>query len=704
MPFRLKTSIDNFGATRTAARLRITDDPGQNRSDEEIDLLVDNYLRANIQQRLPRLVDGRPMDSNVFREFLKDTKFFIALHSISAGELETEITNTAKLAFGTLNDLQQEALVLDSLISEEEIKVRGGFTTVHFNSFVRQIDKGLQANNPHWLTDYKTGFTFLPENEANIITGTGITLPVRERVRIPIVDATLVAEETDYGDSRQPLVSNDPRNVFLRDKIFRHVIIRREHDNTSRVFNRTPSYLTIQLELPNIQLVNLIRINPVGQSTLQIESISYVNESAEEVTLTTTVLPGDTHQVILFEPVRTRFLRIKFQQFAPVSKTFHNVRDERAKEINKILRGIGWTQGLPENPEAIQGRVFDFSLEQLEVGLIVYQSLGVYRSKSVKVKKPLGVSLSSAAENLASPVGTAYSQGFQLPEGTVLNEYYLGIRLKNRNGTVVLNDLIPIPDTLPNQSEFLPLVGTDARVKLFPDMLWSLSKDLVTSITYSGTEFTVTTDTEHGLLVGDSVSFLGPLEHPVVNLWTVDTVTSTTEFTVDAGTALTSLYESDENTAPRIYAYKSDVIDAFGVASTINQSTPVFVMEDDDVLTVGIDYEISIDDGATWIGSFPRGVSYLESLETARSGEFRIRVLNPNYDKVYWIEYRPLRNQFLGRTNRVRLKNGRVVFHRRLRKSIGTINTVIVSRADTTNPYVSPVVLFYALKVREDVS
>ena len=152
MSFKLKTNLNNFGATRTAARLRVNDEFGQSYTDKEVDLLVKNYLSSGNKQRLPRLIDGAPMSSTVFRNFLKDTKFFIALNNIGASELETEITNSAKFAFGTLNDLQQEALILNSLISEEEIKIRGGFTTVHFNSFVRQIDQGLQSNNPDWLS------------------------------------------------------------------------------------------------------------------------------------------------------------------------------------------------------------------------------------------------------------------------------------------------------------------------------------------------------------------------------------------------------------------------------------------------------------------------------------------------------------------------------------------------------------------------
>lgn len=700
MPFKFKRSVTEADEIKRALRKRVSDEAHNDLSEREIEARIVQYLTKNKRDTKPPLLPGNPIFSHTWREFVKDSKFYVGMLNGRTSTLEEKIRSSTKDAWGTLNDIQQEALVLDSLITEEEIKVYRNFTTVHFNSFARAIDMGLGFGNLSWTQDYKTERNFLPNQKSSVIPGTGLTLPLRERVLVPITDVKLLGEGTDVGDSRKPIVSTSPRNLLRKNEAFRHVIIRYEHDETGRKFKKNASRVTLLLELGNIQLVNFLLLKPLGHSTIAIDELTYINDAGEEVVLSADPIPSETNVRVLFEPIRTRYLKIRLRQYAPVTKTHYAVRDWRVKKLNEVLRGVGFSQLLPEGEEEIQGRVYDFSLEEVRVGLNIYEPTGVFRSRPIKIESPLGLTLSdktAKVETVTDP--GAYGQNLILPEGSVLNEYYAGVRLRDRNGNILLRDLIPVPDSYPIQREFLPLVGADGRFKLFPDLLWNLDKTYIDTIVPveggSSDYFEINTRAPHNFTVGEFVEIVGvgPQEHAFNGTYTAE-VLSETKLKVDQPTDVTT-YEITENTRPRAFFFAADLTD---------QASPLSVNENNLTLTIGTHYQVSIDDGATWLNEFPRGQDYIEALRLARSGRFRVKIIAPKLDRLYWTEYRPLKTQYLGNTKLVRLRNGRVVFHKSLIGSKGTVNTVIVSRSDTHNPYVSPIIQFYALKVREDVS
>ena len=696
MPAKFKTEITNRTPLERAARKRVLDEGFNDLTEEQIQLRIAQYLTLQTRRKSPGMTSGEVMLSHSFRDFLRDSKFFVHMNNGHLSALDKEIRNSASQGFGVLADIQKEAEALNSLISEEEIKLLGNYDQVHFNAFVRQTDMGLNFTNKRWLVDYKTSHAFLVDNISDILPGAGVTLPVRETVRVPIIGATLIGEETDVGDSRKPIVQNDVRNVFLPDKVWRYVIIRHEHIKNSRKFNFSASTVAIQLKLPNLQLVNFLNLEPISQRGLKIDELGYVNEAGETVELDTFQVNVETNQILLFEPVRTRYLKIRLKAMAPMTKTEYNAIDWSTKEINDILRGSGWSHLLPEKDDIVQGRVFDFSLKSISTGLRIYEPLGVYRSRPTKVKSPLGVSISERSASISvSSAQRSYGVDFALPDGVVLNEYYLGVRLRRPGGRVAMNDLVPIPDSYPIQREFMPLVGSETKAKLFPDMLWNIEKVSVTEIEH-GTDVVnpsvkVTTSEPHGFADGDQVTVLGGTDYSLNGDYEIFAVTGDSfEFRVSA---LNSDQLVDGNTLPKVYAYKET-----------DQSDPIVFNLENDTLTVGTDYEISLDGGSTWQATFPRGADYITALTDPQAGNFKIKLVNPQYDRLYWIEYRPLKNQKLSKDGLVTLKNGRVVFSPTLADTKGSISTVIVSRADNSNPQVTPVVLFYALKVRERVS
>jgi hypothetical protein len=694
MPLKFKQSLNEGGEVKEAIRRRLTEDEHHTLTDKEIDVRIAQYLVADNIDSRPQLIPGNPLFSDSWRTLTKDQKLLSGMLNGRIGTIEEQILNTSRETFGLLSEIQQQALTLDSQITEEEIKNLHGYTAVHHNSFVRGIDFGLSSESQDWLVDGKTGLPFLQGNTANIIPSTGMTLPIRERVDAPIIDVVLVGEETDVGDTRKPIIANSPRNLLHQGKVFRYVIACREFDDTTRKYNKRKSVITLLLNLANIQLINHLVLKPVGQSQVTVEELSYINEAGEEILLTQEILSAETNLTVVFAPTRTKWLKVKLSQFAPITKTHHDLKDLRVSSLNDVLRGVGFTHLLHESVEKIQGRIFDFSLESIKVGLLMYEALGVFRSKGLKVRSPRALTISNIASRIQTdiPIGE-YGVDFQLPDGTVLNEFYTGITLKDRGGNILLRDLIPVPSSYPIQREYLPLIGSKSKLLFFPDMTWNISKTRVISLVDDGSLGTATTEVPHGLPVGSptTVVVLGPEDHPFNGEVTITPVDALT-FTIDT-TASSEDYSFTENTLPRVYFYLLD-----------QQQSPLDVSMNDTVLDIGTDYEISIDGGITFSKTFPRGSDYVAALRLARSGRCVVKILRPQLDKFYWVQYRPLKTQLLGGSDLVRMRGGRVVFNKSLKGSRGRISTIIVSRADSANPYVSPVMQSYTLKVREHVS
>lgn len=704
MPIDLKDKFDSSKYIKEAAINRAADESNREFSQAELDQRSAGILkRLDFASTSPPIVPGGTIGSIQWSTFNRDMKMTIGAAAATSGGLELEIQQSSQKNFAVLDDLQREAQALDAFVTEEEVKINGRYSEVHFNSFVRPEDYSLEYDNTEWLTDYKTGLPFQEANMSSVIPGTGLTLPLRHRSSIPIVDVSLVGEDTDVGDSKKPIVSSNPNNLIRRDRVFRHVIIRRDHDGTSRKYNHTPSYCTILLTFASIQLVNELVVRPLGHSTVYVDSISYLNESGEEIELTESEIPSEASLTVLFEPVRTKYLKVRFRQYAPVSRSKHDVEDLRVKELNKLLRGAGFSQLLTENVESVEGRVYDFSLEGVSVGLRSYENLGVFRSQPISVSSPVGVSYSDSVETIqVSDNSATYGSTFFLDEGEVLLERYLGVDLSRADGSRSYRDLVPIPDSRSVQREFLPLFSGEAKAKLFPDFLWNLKKHVFSAASWTFGFLFIEFPTPHGL--GDVSGVVrtdriwvnaGPgYENRQFNISSVSwQIISDTKIKLVAenGTSLSLINMSNPKITPYVFLEEE-------------QAAPASVYADGDLLSIGSDYQVSLDNGATWSSSWPVSPGWINLKSKAKAGMFRIKFLNPVHTKLYWAEYRILRNQQLGSSPGVSLKNGRVVFDRKFKDSSGTINTVIVSRSDSTNPYLTPVILSYFLRVREHVN
>jgi hypothetical protein len=705
MPIELKRGFDSAKYVRQAAERRAVDEEHVQFSQADVDRRTKATLALRVgEPTFPPIEPGGVLDARSWTDYVRDSKMNVAIVASTGNGLETEIKLNAQKNFAILDDLQREAQALDSYVTEEEVKINGRYSQVHYNSFVRARDTGLSYDDQNWLVDYKTGLAFQADNISDVIPGTGATLPLRQEISVPITNVVLVGEETDVGDTVKPIVSSEPRNLLRDDRVFRHVIMRTDHDETSRKYNFTPSYCTFLLEFASVQLVNTLTVRPLGHSTVYIESITYMNEAGEEVELTEVELPGEVELTVLFEPIRTQFMKVKFRQYAPVTRTHYNTSDLRVRELNRLLRGAGFSQLLNESGDVIQGRVYDFSMESVRVGLRLYENLGVFRSQPIKVEHPVGCSFNDVVETIQiSNDQRTYGSTFFLNEGEVLLERYLGIDLKTPEGGQALYDLVPIPDARRAQREFLPLFSGEAQAKLFPDLQWNLKNKLYwDSSQWIGGWLYMTIEGGHGFdtrVVGEKqtdklVAYAGPGEEG-----TAFSLTSTEWYLISA---------TQLKIKPSSGGYSSRAQASLKISPFIylenEQDDPLKVYKEESLLTFGSDYEISLDRGATWLSEWPRDYRWNTLRGNAKAGTFKIRLTNPDSTKLYFVDYKVLRNQQLSKRPGVNLSRGRVVFGKRLQKTSGTISTVIVSRADSVNPYLTPVLLSYFLKVREDVS
>ena len=703
MPIEVKKSFSSNEFIQKAAERRAADEAHTQYSESEIQKRAKSVrsLRASTPVA-PPVAPGQVFNSVTWANYVRDAKMSMGVIASTSESLGEEIGFSSRRNFALLDDLQREVQALDAYVTEEEIKINGRYSQVHYNSWIRPKDSGLAYSDTDWLVDYKTGLPFQADHIADIIPGTGMTLPLKHEVKIPIVRATLVGEETDVGDTKSPIVSNDPKNLLRKDRVFRHVIIRRDHDKTSRKYNHTPSTMTLLLEFASTQLVNMLNVRPLGHSSVYVEDISYINESGEEVALTEYELPNEVELNVLFEPIRTRFLKVRFRQYAPVARQHFDAADIRVRELNKLLRGAGFSQLLTEKPEEIMGRVYDFSLESVRCSLRSYENLGVYRSQPMPISAPMGISYTDKVESIViQDDSRSYGTKSFLAEGEVLLERYLGVDLHWSEGGRAFRDLIPVPDSRAVQREFMPIVSGECQAKLFPDLTWSITKNHVSSVTYATGSMTITFAEGHGY---SRTVMAKNTDRLVLNAGPGDQA---------AGFNISSVcwYVVDEDTlivVPSVLPLNPGTLGKTKIVPYVfleeQQPDPISVYAEETLLAFGTDYLISLDRGATWISQWPRDARWHTLKSVAQAGKFKVKILNPDSSKLYWTQYKPLRNQQLSKRPGVNLKQGRVVFDKRFVDTSGTMSTVIVSRADSVNPYLTPVLLSYFLRVREYVS
>ena len=494
MPKRYKDRIDFLPSLLKASISRIndTDDPIQSESllNQTALLYLNNKGSTSPSNYLSEFVRSSGAKERIY---LKDFKFAVnALNSKINSTVDFARLNSKDI-FSTLYEIQRQVYKLDVEVGEAEIKMLNGFSKVHLNTFVRQLDSHLQYRDKSWITDFKTSFSYPEKYLLHLLPSSGVTLPRKHEVSVPIIDAYIVDEYTDVGDTLTPVISTSPRNVFLKNKIFKHILVRKNFDETSRKYKSKTLYdnypysatsqLALELVLPNVCMINYLKVNPVNAAAFNIKDIIYLNEAGEQVSIVTQSIDSDLFATYLFEPIYTKNLRVIFEQASTVTKTTSIIGDMERQAIADLLEGAGFTAEINADTEEISGRWYDFSIKNIEVGEIGYENKGIYRSKSIKTSSPIGFEINRYMEAITpEELFSEYYKTITLPEGKALSEAYVGVRLLNKQGGRVVDSLVPVADSYPTQIEFLDFLHTDARVKLFPDLEWHLNDNCINQV------------------------------------------------------------------------------------------------------------------------------------------------------------------------------------------------------------------------------
>lgn len=689
-----KTKVDFKNTVDRAIDRYVKDRENREFDANEIVGLTALKRLSAVDRLLPQFLPNAPISSNKMIEFVREAKLRINLVGSQTQILGDEISSASSDFWGTLDDMQNELKALDSDIQEEEIKAEDKFQQVHFNAFNRPVDMLYRRNKVQQI-DPKTGLPFLLDQLLHVIPGAGLTLPRVQEEKIFIKDIVLVDEETDVGDTPVPLIKTDPKNLLDPDLSFRYVIARKAFDRTGRLYNYTESTCKLLIQLGHIQLINHINLRPVSHSPLLVKSVEYMNEANERVQVDMDTVSLDGNLDLLLEPVRTNNLLVTLVQYAPVEQTDIFTGDIRKEEINAALEGAAWSVTLNSTGENLKARIYDFSLESLSVRLLTYKQSGYFLSQKIDIEKPLSFSLAVETETIKiSSEQRAYGSEYFLPEDTVLYETYAKVLLDNQIKQKQVEVTIPVPSTKRVQTELLPIIGGVSPTCFVPDLFFASTKLRVKEALYVGEYAFVELEEEHGITTGiihtDKLEIFGGREFSglsfISELWEAFTPTL---LVLKRNDGVSGLGTITENTTPKAYILRH-----------LN-AEPFAVYEEGTKLTLGSDYVYSIDNGVTWFSELMPLASFAELKETMFAGSFKIKLLDPDYDKYYWCTYKRASTQFLHPSKLFLLKKNSVIVNPRLRGLKGSLQTMIILRADSRIPYLSSIIHNYKLKVRQ---
>jgi hypothetical protein len=654
------------------------------KSIDELATLNQEYLRNSFTNFKLPVTSGGVINSYSVTDFLKDEKFYVNYLNSTTSLINKEIANAKSESDQTLSKMELQVLALASELTEAEIKLEESAKTVHFNNFSRNIDLGLI--NSSWALDYKTDLKFTDSNNAVPKRGLGITLPVKNYQKVHIKNVQLISELTDYGDSSKPLISSNPNNMIEGKELFSHVILRKDNDATSRKYARTKSTVGLLVNFSFAQSINCLKLNPVAQDGVFIESISYFNEVNEEIFLTSYNLIASNAVQLLFEPVRAVAFKLVLSQYTPIDRSTYSIKNIGRHQLNELLAGLGFTTQVDLKEENLSGRLYDFSLRKIEFGLTIYEALGVFVSKPIKISNPLSLSLVSEINNIQISTLSNSTQTFNLPTDTNFVEHYLGLSLFSKNKNTEVRELVPVPDNWNSQTEIILINNTSSKLKLMPNLL-------------SGTELFTVNNTSAGASNSVIVSLNRPHNIPTGTSKIV-------EFLCKRNSALKGRFTVRRFSDTELIFYPLDSALNYVVLKSdlpktklliAGNDAPIEVYRNSDLLQIGKDYQISFDNERTFYSYFPYSEYYYQ--ENLFAGNFRIKLKSPQLDKKYYVNYEIAANQLLTKTGLVKLKNGRIVFDSKLSDTSGNIHTVIVIRSDSSNNLVSPVVANYTLRI-----
>lgn len=677
---------DSFlrGVVLEATRNRAADLDHQTISVSQLDQATVMLLSRNNTARPPTMITGQLIDSTQHRTYLKDMKYMINLANLELNVLEDVISQGEIERDALLDEADYKLASLAIDITEAEQATFGGYDLVHYNTFLREQDQ--PSNNLGH--DPKTNLQVMPSHMIMATPG-GITLPIRQTVEVACAD--IVVEDT-RSQNEYLLEWSDPLNLINTNRTFRYVMFRSEFGSTGNIHAGANATLVMELTLVIPQLINSLECDVVAASAVELTSITYINESGETETLTTTALQVGSKLHIDFAPIKAKHLWLTFTQITPVCKTSISTKDTHLSALNETLSNNGFKLQYENPGETLAGWVYDFSMRGLKLMTVDYTELGYWESVPLLVQKLLSFQFSSntvlqMSARLDAPFGNANA-----PQTDI--DWYMRINLHNKDGKTAFSGLLPLPDD-GSQQELFSGQTKDMVLKLFPELYSSVISYNIVSTVVSGTDVTITTSAVHGFTIGNDISFWGPANSDLNGTWRVSSVPTPTSFVINGmiGTTIPSSWNPvlDGTERPVTICWNEAV-----------QNAVLTVKQDGTTLVLGTDYQISLDSGSTWLDTMNRDGSQTWARMINVAGTCIVRLMHPSTNYSYTVMYTAAQNQWLEPTKTFQLNNYGIQ-STRLQHLSGTLTTIGILRRSSADQYVTPLCSWYAVRVRSDV-
>ena len=426
-----------------------------------------------------------PMSLDICSSFkknmnLKNLKFFINVNNARILKLQKENNFYENYIFSLLKELENEALNLESLTEEKQIKFFYGSSFAFFNNFSRDKSYGLQFSNKDFLIDHKTKESFREQEMCSVIKNLGITLPILDKTSIPIIDIEIINEETTSGDFLFELEKSNTMNLVQKNKVFNYSVAFKKHDS-KRKYAREKSELTLLFKLGAKLPVNNLKVTSASLNAFEIEEISYIDGKGKRIKINEYEIEGTFESNFLFKQIETDLIFLKVCQYNSTGSSEIPNRFLRAEEA--ILENMNLVSGSLENVEFIQADVFDISLNEVELNLITFETKGIFRSEYKEISNAYSLNLtqSSVIPSLVK-LKDSYLEDYLILSDEVLIENYLGLKVFTEEGGVLINETIPLVDNKYKQTEYIEPVGNIMRFKLFPLMNGIKAENVVLQI------------------------------------------------------------------------------------------------------------------------------------------------------------------------------------------------------------------------------
>lgn len=468
--------IQNFSIREIeekALENRVKEDALQSYTPGEVIEKSDFYRKNVLPKTLPVNFPGSVITSSDHNSYIMDVEYECYLINNTLNMLSNEIEKNKTRIEVVLSNVKEEIDTIEKTLFKSGSQVEQVFFKVDESQGVF-FDKKLKRT----ITDLNGNF------------GNKITLPVKQEIKIKPYEVNILKEETDFGDTWKPIVTSPVSFLLKEGNIFRHVIIRQQHNKTSKRFRYEHSNLCLLFSFGLFRRINKINIRLGSVGSLEIEELKYLDIDGNYIDIDIEEKIVKSDLVLLFQTVQASEIKIKFKQRNITHKGVFNSSEIGGylnEEINQRVQSMGFENLIPNTTIDIEGRVYDFSINSIDFSYCDFLSVGLFRSNKKSFKKPL----SFRVFGNESFSGKEENENFFLDRPYC--EYYLELKGVSENSNILFEETVPVPlerhvrESLPHFEEttvlsFYPDLINDALVISSHDDALVLGSDYLVSL------------------------------------------------------------------------------------------------------------------------------------------------------------------------------------------------------------------------------